>query len=76
MAKLKETSGEVLFKPEFFGGRECVDLGISIRTVKGIVQFPNREVLLRYDVGTRTNGVDEAHWSKNLMVPRVSPEVL
>lgn len=74
VAKLKETSGDVLFRQEFFEDRDCVNLGILIRTVKPIVQFPEGEVELQYNVGTRTNGVDAPHWPNNLFVPIISPK--
>lgn len=71
MAKLKETSSDVLFRPEFFEDRECLNLEMCIRTVKPIVQFPDKEVELKYNVGTRGNGVDEPYWPKNLLAQTV-----
>jgi hypothetical protein len=76
MAKLKETSSDVLFRPEFFEDRQCANLGMVIRTVKPIVQFPDKEVELKYNVGTRSNGVDAPYWPKDLLVPSIRLEDL
>lgn len=76
VATIKEKSGGVLFRPEFFEDRECANLGVTIRTVKPIIQFPGNEVELRYNVGTRSNGVDEPRWPHNLMVSVIGPEPL
>ncbi|KAG9948501.1 hypothetical protein KCU85_g4993, partial [Aureobasidium melanogenum] len=32
------------------------------------IRFPSQEVELRYNVGTRTNGVDLPYWLKDLSV--------
>lgn len=74
MAKLQETSRDVLFRPEFFEDRECANLGMSIRTVRPILQFPDGEVELKYNVGTRSNGVDAPYWPKDPLVPIVRME--
>ena len=67
VTKLKATSGSALFRPDFFfEERECDNLGGTIQTVKEIVQFPDKEVELQYNIGTRTNGVVELRWLNNL----------
>lgn len=76
MATLKETSSDVLFKEEFFEDRECANLGMFIRTVKPIVQFPDKEVELKYNVGTRSNGVDEPRWPDDIHVPVIKSECI
>ena len=64
---MKATSGSALFRPDFFfEERECDNLGGTIQTVKEIVQFPDKEVELQYNIGTRTNGVVELRWLNNL----------
>ena len=57
----------------FFEDRGCVNLGVTTRIVRGIVQFPDNEVELRYNVGTRTHGVDKPRWPRDLMVPVAGP---
>ncbi|KAI1907911.1 hypothetical protein LOZ12_005507 [Ophidiomyces ophidiicola] len=60
MTLLKEHSPD-LFDAKFFETRPCPNLGISIRTIKPVVQF-DEIVKLGFDIGTRSNGVDEARW--------------
>lgn len=67
LAMLHKYSKDVLFKDEFFEDRECKNLGTEIRAVKPVLRFTNGEVDLRYNVGTRTNGVDQARWPSDLM---------
>ncbi|PGH11602.1 hypothetical protein AJ80_07072 [Polytolypa hystricis UAMH7299] len=55
-----------LFQPSFFEIREAGEFGKFIRTIKPIAQFPNGEVELRFDIGTRGNGVDKAVWPTDL----------
>jgi hypothetical protein len=52
---------------QFFEDRAAENLAISIRTVKPILRFPHGEVELRFNVGTRGNGVDEPRWPENLL---------
>ena len=76
VTNLKATSGSVSFRPDFFEERECDNLGVTIPTVKGIVQFPDKEVELWYNIGTRTNGVAELRWLNNLTTLIISFENL
>lgn len=62
------------FRSDFFEDRECDSFGVTIQTVKGIVQSPDKEVELRYNVGTRTNGVVELRWLNNLTTLTISLE--
>ncbi|KMO99979.1 CAIB/BAIF family protein enzyme [Coccidioides immitis RMSCC 2394] len=61
MSMLKDKSSH-LFDPKFFESRPCPNLGISIRTVKPVIQFDG-VVKPGFDIGTRGNGVDEARWT-------------
>jgi hypothetical protein len=61
-----------MFKDEFFEDRESKNRGVKIRTVKPVINFPEGEVQLGYNVGTRTNGVDEPRWPEDLSVEVVS----
>lgn len=54
-------------QPELFEDREVVHLGTKIRTVKPILQFSKGEVSLGYNVGTRTNGIDQPRWPEDLL---------
>jgi hypothetical protein len=42
-----------------------------VRCVKPVLQFPGGKVQLRFQVGTRTNGVDAARWPEDLLVEKV-----
>lgn len=66
MGMLKENSPG-LFRPEFFEDRENKALGVKIRTVKPILQFPEGLVKTGYNVGTRGNGVDKPEWPEDLL---------
>ncbi|KAK5019941.1 hypothetical protein LTR60_000020 [Cryomyces antarcticus] len=59
LGMIRANSEEKLFRPEFFEDREVKHLGTSIRAVKPILQFPEGKVELGFNVGTRTNGVDQ-----------------
>jgi hypothetical protein len=58
---------ELLLRDEFFEVRENKTIGKKIRAVKPILQFPGGEVELKYNVGTRSNGIDAAKWPHDLM---------
>ncbi|KAM5341976.1 hypothetical protein ACJ41O_015007 [Fusarium nematophilum] len=58
---------DILLRPEFFEERPCPSIGYTIKTVKPILQYADGEVELRYNVGTRTNGVDKPYWPEDLM---------
>jgi hypothetical protein len=60
-----------LRQSEFFEDRGAENLGINIRTVKPVLEFPGGEVELKFNVGTRGNGVDQPRWPDNLMTPIV-----
>jgi hypothetical protein len=64
---LKVNAGDVVLKPEFFETRHSGAIGKDISCVKPIIQFPGGEVQLKYNVGTRGNGVDQPRWPEDLM---------
>ena len=72
MRMIKENSGEVAFKPDFFEDRKSGALGVDVRTVKPIIKFTGDEVELGYNVGTRGNGFDQPRWPEDLMTEIVS----
>tara|TARA_R110002003_G_scaffold228_14_gene16690 strand:+ start:4974 stop:6449 length:1476 start_codon:yes stop_codon:yes gene_type:complete len=69
---LQTNSNDILFKPEFFEVRHSGAIGKDVRGVKPIVQYPDGKVELRYNVGTRGNGVDQPRWPADLMTEVVA----
>jgi len=67
MAMLQGRHKDVLFREDFFEDREAKNRGVKIRTVKPILTFPNGEIKLGYNVGTRPNGIDKPHWPEDLL---------
>jgi hypothetical protein len=65
---IKEHDSDVVFNPSFFEPRESKNLGTKFISVKPVAQFPNEEVELGYNVGTRGNGIDKPVWPKDLSV--------
>lgn len=72
MGRLVKHSKDILFRPEFYEQRESKAVGHTFVQVKPIAQFKDGEVELRYNVGTRTNGVDQARWPEDLKVEIVA----
>jgi hypothetical protein len=69
---LAKNKNSGLRQNEFFEDRAAENLATSIRTVKPILGFPQGEVELRFNVGTRGNGVDKPRWPENLMTQVVT----
>ena len=63
---------DVLFNPDFFEKRISKAVGHDFIQIKPIAQFKNDEVRLEYNVGTRTNGVDQPKWPDDLKVEIVT----
>lgn len=66
---IRQSSGDRLFRPEFFtkvSAKETIGADMSI--VAPILQYPDGEVKLGFNVGTRTNGVDQPRWPEDLSV--------
>jgi hypothetical protein len=72
LGMMMENSRDILFKPEFFEKRRSEVLGTDIMAPKPVIQFPEGLVQLKYNVGTRGNGVDQARWPENLMTEVVA----
>lgn len=64
---LKMMHEQGCFDDEFFETRHSGILGVNIKCVKAAIQFPNGEVRLQYNVGTRGNGTDAARWPEDLL---------
>lgn len=69
---LQETSAATLFRPEFFTQYHVKTIKRDMRIVAPVLQFPNGEVKLGFDISTRTNGVDKPRWPSDLTVDIVS----
>jgi hypothetical protein len=67
MGMLYTKSRDVLFVDDFFEVKKSPNRGVDIRLVKPVLKFPRGEVSLGYNVGTRTNGVDQPRWPEDLM---------
>ncbi|KAF8996236.1 CoA-transferase family III domain-containing protein [Cyathus striatus] len=64
---ISEKAGGIIFNPDFFEERENHALGIPMRTVKPILQFPENVVKPGYNVGCRRLGLDIPKWPVDLM---------
>jgi len=71
---LHKNASDTVLKPEFFENRESKAVGKKIRTVRPVAQFTEGKVKLGFNVGTRTNGVDQARWPKDLGVEIVTAD--
>ena len=63
---------KVLFKPSFFARYRSKAVGATISRVKPVARFKDDLVELKYNVGTRGNGVDRPMWPEDLTVEIVS----
>lgn len=60
------------FRDEYFITRRSGVLGVDIRCLKPALEFPDGEVNLSYNVGTRGNGVDKPFWPQDLLTEVVT----
>jgi hypothetical protein len=74
MKMLQLNSSKTVMRPEFFENRDAKNIGKKIRTVKPVSQFIGGKVELGFNVGTRTNGVDQPRWPKDLSVEVVTAD--
>ena len=72
MNMLMTHSGDVMFKPDFLEIRHSGAIGKDVKAVKPIAQYPQGNVKLGYNVGTRGNGVDQPRWPEDLMTEVVA----
>jgi hypothetical protein len=63
---LQKNSASILFNPDFFELRYSGAIGKDVRCIKPIVSYPDGEVELKYNIGTRGNGVDQPRWPEDL----------
>ncbi|KAF2127879.1 CoA-transferase family III [Dothidotthia symphoricarpi CBS 119687] len=69
---IKANASDVLLKPEFFEKRYSGAIGVDVACTKPVIQYPGGKVKLKYNVGTRGNGVDEPRWPADLMTEVVA----
>ena len=65
---LRQYDEEILLKPSFFEEYRSEAVGVTISRVKPVARFKNAQVELKYNVGTRGNGVDKPIWPEDLTV--------
>ncbi|KAH7143490.1 CoA-transferase family III domain-containing protein [Dactylonectria macrodidyma] len=65
---LVKSKPQVLFRPEFYTTTHAKVVDKDIRIVAPVLRYPNGEVEPGYDIGTRTNGVDQPRWPQDLTV--------
>ncbi|KAI0446134.1 CoA-transferase family III domain-containing protein [Xylaria telfairii] len=65
---LHEHDEDVLFNPAFLHKYSAPAVGVTINRVKPVAQFEDNAIELRYNVGTRANGVDKPEWPDDLTV--------
>ncbi|KDR76545.1 hypothetical protein GALMADRAFT_156064 [Galerina marginata CBS 339.88] len=65
--KMLTERGVPVFNPDFFEVRGNKAIGVPIKTVKPILGFPQGVVQVRYNVGSRGNGVDYPRWPEDLL---------
>lgn len=63
---LQEYDAQVLFNPQFFEMRASKAVDGTFWVVKPVLQYGNNAVEMRYNVGTRGNGVDQPVWPEDL----------
>lgn len=63
---LHQYDEETLFQPSFFKRYRSEAIGVTIIKVKPVARFKDDIVDLRYNVGTRGNGVDDPKWPEDL----------
>jgi hypothetical protein len=64
---MKANSNDVFFNSEFFEVRHSGAIDTDVKCIKPIVGYPQGNVTLRYNVGTRGNGVDQPRWPEDLL---------
>lgn len=56
-----------MLREEHFEDRDAKAMKCRVRCVKPVLQFPGRKVRPQFQVGTRTNGVDQPRWPEDLL---------
>lgn len=69
---LHQYDEKILFKSSFFEKYRSKAIDVTIIRVKPVAQFKDNLVELKYNVGTRGNGVDKSKWPDDLTVEIIS----
>lgn len=69
---LRQYDEKDLFNPSFFQNYRSEAVGVTTSKVRPVAQFKDNVVELKYNVGTRGNGVDKPMWPDDLTVEVVS----
>ncbi|KXJ87105.1 CoA-transferase family III domain-containing protein [Microdochium bolleyi] len=72
MQLIMKSSAARLLKPDHFTTYYAKSIGKPIKIVAPVLRFPGGEVEPGFQVGTRTNGVDEPYWPDDLLVETVA----
>ncbi|KAK8042823.1 hypothetical protein PG994_013306 [Apiospora phragmitis] len=67
-ADLWQRNSSPLLQPEFFTQYHVKSIDRDLRIVAPVLRYPNGEVKPGFDIGTRTNGIDEPVWPDDLGV--------
>ncbi len=68
---LQQYDAKTIFNPAFFEKAESKIVGRTFVQPRPIAQWDGGKVELKYNVGTRGNGVDKPEWPKDLSVEQV-----
>lgn len=55
------------FREEFFEQRRSGILGVDIRALRSVIGYPNGNVKMKFNIGTRGNATDAPRWPENLL---------
>ncbi|KNG91215.1 putative alpha methylacyl-CoA racemase [Aspergillus nomiae NRRL 13137] len=66
MKSLMLNSGAQLFQPRFFETRYSEAVDRYFKVLRPVLSFADKQVDLRFNVGTRSNGHDAARWPEDL----------
>lgn len=61
-----------VFDEKYFEKRHNAAIGADVKTVRPVLEFPDGNVRLGYNVGSRPNGTDVPRWPANLLTEVVS----
>ena len=69
--EMLRANAPAVLDPEYFEVRKAEAMQCNIRCVKPVLQFPSKKVELKFQVATRTNGIDRARWPEDLLTETV-----
>ncbi|KAE8353373.1 CoA-transferase family III domain-containing protein [Aspergillus coremiiformis] len=72
MKSLMQNCAAQLFQPHFFEIRYSRAVNKYFKMLRPVLSFPDEQVSLRYNVGTRSNGHDAARWPEDLCTETIT----